>query len=330
MSMNHGDYDQMRLISKVLTMYYIQEQNQSAIAQALGLSTAKVNRLLKQAREQGLVEITIRTPFQNLFEIEKQLQTAYGLPEAVITPQLTEDPEAALQTVGRAASAFLLQHLRDGDTICISGGKTMNAIVQAIEPRRRYDVQVVPATGARQGKHYTDVNYLAATLAEKLGGEAYRIHAPVFVDSAAERDALLSMRHIAEILEIARSAQIALVGVGSVIPRSSSYFDLMTSMALSEAQWSQLVGSKDACGEIFAYLYNQQGQLCIPQFNERVIGLQPEDLRAIPLVVGIAAGEEKVLPVHGALRGQYLKTLITDEATAQRVLEIASEEAQTD
>lgn len=323
MFLNHGDYEQNRLISRVLTLYYIEGQNQSDIAKALGLSTAKVNRLLKQAREQGLVEITIRTPFQHLFEQEQQLQETYNLPEAVIIPQLADEPDAVLQTVGRAAADYLLQHLRDGDTICISGGKTMNAIVQSIEPRRKYNVRVVPATGARQGRHYTDVNYLAAQLAERLGGEAYQIHAPVFVDKAEDRDLLLGMRQISEILDLARNAQIALIGIGSVIPGASSYFDLMTSMAMSEADWNQMIEAEDACGEIFAYLYNRQGQLCMPDFNRRVVGLALDDLKNIPLVIGVAATPEKVLPIHGALQGEHLKILITDESTASGVLELA-------
>ncbi len=322
--LSNNDYESMRLISKVLMLYYLEEENQSDIAKKLGLSTAKVNRLLKQAREQGLVEITIRTPFQHLFELEKRLQDRCGIPEAVIIPSFAQDSAMALQAVGRAAADYLLQHLRSGDTICVSGGKTMNAIVHAIEPRRKYDVRVVPATGARQGKHYTDVNYLAAQLAERLGGEAYKIHAPVFVDSVEERDLLLGMRHITEVLDLARNAQIALVGIGSVIPRSSSYFDLMASMALNEAEWQRLLRDEDACGEIFAYLYNRRGQLCMPQFNERVVGLALDDLQAIPLVIGVAATPEKVLPISGALSGQYLKTLITDEATAEGVLELAS------
>ncbi len=322
--MNSGDYESMRLISKVLTLYYIEEQNQADIARTLGLSTAKVNRLLKQARDQGLVEVTIHTPFQHLFEIEKQLQASFKIPEAVIIPQLTDEPDAVLQIVGRAAADYLLQRVRDGDTICISGGKTMNAIVQALEPRRKYDVRVVPATGARQGKHYTDVNYLAAQLAERLGGEAYKIHAPVFVDKVEERDLLLGMRHISEVLDIARQAQIALVGIGSVIPNTSSYFDLMSSMAMSEIEWKKLIEQEDACGEIFAYLYNQQGELCMPEFNQRVVGLSLSDLQNIPVVIGVAAATEKVLPIYGALKGAYLKTLITDEATAAGVQELAS------
>jgi DNA-binding transcriptional regulator LsrR (DeoR family) len=314
-----SDYDSARLISRVLSLYYAEEKNQKEVAEILGLSVAKVNRLLKQAREQGWVEISIHAPFQNLFDLERRLQTACGIPEAVIVPELTQDPEAMLQTVGRAAAEYLLQRLRDGDTICISGGKALHAIVQAIETRRRYDVRVVPATGGVQGRHYTDVNYLAAQLADRLGGMAYQLHAPVFVDTPQERDTLLSMRQISEVLDVARQAQIALVGVGSVIPSSPSYFDLTS---LGEADRRKIVEDEQGAGEILACLFNASGHPCAIDYNQRVVGLCLRDLRAVPLVIGVAATEQKTLPILGALRGKYLKTIIMDEAAALGVLEL--------
>ena len=36
--------------------------------------------------------------------------------------------------------------------------------------------------------------------------------------------------------------------------------------------------------------------------------------------IGVAAGTQKVAPIQGALRGGYLKTLVTDEPTADSLL----------
>ena len=68
-------YESVRLLNTILTLYYVEEKTQTDIAQRLGLSTAKVNRLLQQAREQGYVNISIRTPFQHLFELEARLKS---------------------------------------------------------------------------------------------------------------------------------------------------------------------------------------------------------------------------------------------------------------
>ena len=310
-------YDHARLISRVLTLYYQQGLNQKEIAESLGMSIAKVNRLLKLARQQGWVEITIRTPFQNLFDLEHQLQVISGVPEAVVIPRLTDDPEGTLQAVGRAAANYLVQHLRDGDTICISGGKALFAISQALEPRRRYDVRVVPATGGVQGRHYTDVNHLATQIAERLGGKAYQLHAPIFVDTPEERAALMAVRQIREVLDMARQAQIALVGVGSVASQSASYFDLAQ---LNEDEKKQFINQGCGAGEILAWVYGNDGEPCAAGYNQRVIGLTLEELRSIPLTIGVAATAEKIVPIYGALRGKYLKTIITDETAALGVL----------
>lgn len=310
-----------RLIHRILTMYYIEEVNQAGIARQLNLSTAKVNRLIRQAKEQGLVEFKVKMPSQQLLELEAQLCAIAQLHEAFVVPTISNNKEAIVQSIGAAGAKFFLQHLRDGDTVCISGGKTINAIVQQIEPRRTYDVKVVPATGARQGRYYTDVNNLAAQLAEKLGGQAFQIHAPVLVDKLEERDALVSMRQISDILQMARDSKIALISVGSIIPNGSSYFDLMPH-ELFDDNWHEFFQESGAIGEILANVYDVYGNLCVDQLNTRVVGLTLDELYNIPLSIAVAAAEEKVLPIYGALRGNLIKSLVTDEQTANGVINL--------
>jgi DNA-binding transcriptional regulator LsrR (DeoR family) len=321
------DYDQVRFINQILTLHYVQEHSQTEIAGLMGLSVTKVNRLLKQAREQGMVEISIRTPFQSLFTLENQMQKICGVPEAVVVPSWSNSPEAPLQAVGRAAAHYLLEHLRDGDVICISGGKSLTALVQTIqtiEVPRQYNVQVVPATGGVQGSHYTDVNYLAAQLADRLGGKAYQLHAPVLVDTPEEREVVLSLRQVREILDMARQAQIALVGIGSVLPETSSYFEMPY---LNEIDRKKIVEENCGNAEILAHIINDSGQMCAPQYSQRVVGISPDELRAIPLCIGVAGGQSKGLPIYSALHGQYIKTLITDEPAAQRVLDLYTQDS---
>ncbi len=322
MPVDPEDYSQMRLINKILTLLYVEEHSQTEIAGLLGLSVPKVNRLLKQARENGWVEIAIRMPYQFQFSLENELQKASSLTEAVVVPSLTNSAGTALQSIGRVAANYLLSHVQDGDIICISGGKAITALVQAIqsvEVNRQYNIHVVPATGGVQGSHYTDVNYLAAQLANRLGGKAYQLYAPVLVDSLEERELVLSLRQVREVLEMARQARIALVGIGSVLPETSSYFEMPY---LNEIDLRKIIEENQGSGEILAHIIDTNGQMCSPQYSQRVIGISPTELRSIPLTVGIAGGQQKSLPIFSALRGHYLKTLITDEVAARSVLEI--------
>ena len=313
-----NNIDTARLVNTVLSLYYVDEMTQAEIANRLGLSTPKVNRILVQARRQGLVEINIRTPFQHLFNLENRLQAVFGLKEAVVIPPVGDGGSSILHALGRATAALLLEHVRDGDVIGVSAGVAVLSTVQAIETDRRYDVKVVPILGAMQGQVTSDVNFLASQLADKLGGTAFQLHAPAFVDTREHRDILMQMRPICDILDIARQANIALVGMG--VLADVSRFVQFTALTPDDIQ--MIVEADGGVGDIAARIYNAKGQPCAPEYSERVIGLTLAQIREIPMTIGVAAGAIKALPIYGALRGGYLRTLVTDEIAAKGVLEL--------
>ena len=310
------------LISRVLNLYYVDELTQAEVGRRLGLSTAKVNRLLQQARQQGMVEITIHTPLQHVLELEYRLKAIFDIQEVVVIPRIAKDVTAHVHTLGRAGAGYLLDHLRDGDIIAMGGGTGVHSVVQALESPRAYDVKVAPLLGGVQGRATTDVNYLVAQLAERLGGKAYRLHAPAFVDTGEQRDMLQSVGPIKEILDIARQANIALLGVGTVEPDESRFVEFT---ALSVEDMKRIAGTYGGVGEIGAHVYDTEGKHCAEEYAERVVGLSLQELKRIPFVIGVAATAAKALPLYGALRGGYLHTLITDEAAAQGVLQLAEQ-----
>ena len=123
-------YETIRLTNTILTLYYVEGLTQTEIAKRLGFSTAKVNRLLLQAREQGYVSITIRTPFQQLFDLEDRLKAVFGLQDAIVIPAVAESGSSPLNALGTLAANYLLAHLHDGDVLAITPGTTVQAVVQ--------------------------------------------------------------------------------------------------------------------------------------------------------------------------------------------------------
>jgi DNA-binding transcriptional regulator LsrR (DeoR family) len=315
-------YESVRLANTVLTLYYVDGLTQTEIAQRLNFSTAKVNRLLLQAREQGYVTVTIRTPFQQLFELEDRLKAVFGLQEAIVIPAVAESGTSPLNALGAAAADFLLARLRDGDILAITPGTTIQAVAQALEVTRPYQIQIVPVLGAIQGPIESDMNYLANRMAEKVGGKSYQLHAPAYVETRQHCEVMLSMAPVKEILDIARQATIALLGVGTVDPETSRFVQFT---ALSAEDMRRIAYDCGGVGEISAHVYDIDGQACATEYMERVIGLTLAELRQIPFRIGVAASASKALPIYGALRGGYLHALITDEAAARGVLEIFDE-----
>lgn len=310
------DFEAIRQIYTVLVLHFMDGLTQQAIASQLNLSTSKVNRLIAQGRKLGMVRIDIESPFQRLVELEQQLIDLAGLVSTVVTPTVPGSAESTLQQVGRAAANQLLETLRDGDVIAITGGKAVSAVVDNLQPERAFDVTVVPLTGGVQGKFYTDVNHLATQLADRLGGKTMLVHAPLFAESQEQRDMLMHMASIREVFDLARSASVALVGIGSIRTPGSSYYDLHPISAADR----ELLFSQGVSGEMMAHLIHADGSVADFPLNSRLVALHPTELVRCPRVIGVAAGTEKVLPIRATLNGRFLKSLVVDEVTAAAVL----------
>jgi DNA-binding transcriptional regulator LsrR (DeoR family) len=256
-------------------------------------------------------------------ELEKQLIATGLVKAAIVSPTVSENDNTRLSQVGLAAAAHLTETLRDGDVLGISGGKAVAAVVDAITVERPIDVQVVPLTGGVQGKYHTDVNHLASRLAERLGGQSLQLHAPLFAERAEQRDMLMQMGAVKEVLDLGRRATTCLVGVGSITTPGSSYFDLHPLSAPDRAMLPGL----GVMAELLGHLVHDRGQVARFALNQRLVALRPDELRNCDRVIAVAAGEDKVGPLRSVLRGGYISTLVTDEETAKDVLEIKGEPA---
>lgn len=309
-------FETARQILNVLTMHYSEAMRQSEIASKLGLSTATVNRMIKQGKDLGMVQITLTSPYQRLSDIEAELIARWSIERALVTPAVTQNVESKLQQVARVGGAMLRDVLKDGDTIAISGGKAVSALVEALEVETPLNVNVVPLTGCAPNFHYTDVNHVATRLAEKLGGTASLIHAPLFAETAKEREMITDMKAVNEVFEKARNADVAIVGIGSLFDANSTYYEITPK---GEKDRNGPTNS-DAIAEYLGHLINAQGQLSDVELNKRLVAVDPQDSMKIPNVIGIASGNEKAEPITAVLNGGFLNTLVTDEDTAQLVL----------
>lgn len=318
-SNSRDDIAAARQMHQALVMHFVEGQTQAEIANVLGISHASVNRLIKRGRALGLVEIKIRSPIEHLVGIEAQLVAIGGIERALVAPAVSDNPQTTLQGVGTVAANLVLDTIKDGDRLCVTGGKGLSALVAGMKPSRRYDIEVVPATGLVQGKHYTDVNHIATTLADKLGGRAFQMHAPLFADSPEEREMVMGMRSVADVFRRARESNLAIVGIGSILTDESSYYDLHP----SSTEDRKAIERSGATGELLAHLIDRDGQLADYGPNQSLVSLTLEEFASIPRTIGVASGLGKAAPILAAMRGNHIDTLVTDEATALSVIALA-------
>jgi DNA-binding transcriptional regulator LsrR (DeoR family) len=298
-------------------MYYQDDLSQQEIAQHLSLSRQKVSRLLKEARGQGIVHIRLSDPFAADPVLTEQLQRAFGLRQVVVTPGEGLTAGALRQRLGVAAAEYLSQALPDEALVGIGWGRTLHAVVSALEPARQANIHVIPLIGGiGQLSPSFQVNDLARRLAEAYGGSWRALYAPAFTDDLTAWQALMRLEEVQEVGQLWTQLSMALVGIGQfeVQHLAAMFFaDRLSQQALAEFAAAGAAG--DICGRFF----DASGQPI--DAGSGVLGIHLEQLRSLPNVVAVAGGVEKSAAVLGALRGGYVHSLVTDSITARAVLD---------
>lgn len=309
-----ADYD-IELMIKVSELYYLDDVPQREIAQKLNLSRPKVSRLLKAAKEHGLIDIKIKYPEPIRSELEKTFEEKFGLKEAVIVSNVNEDNGRAFAQVVTAASKYIRRIVKNGDSIGVAWGRTLRAVADIMGINDRKNVKVIQIIGSL-GQSSESANEIVRKMAESFGGSSYILPAPAIVDSPDIKEAIVKDNTIQKILKMASSVDIALVGIGNV-GENSSFFN---TGYLKEKDLESLREER-AVGDICAHFFDIEGHLCAG-INKRVITIDAEDLKKVSRVVGVATGKEKVESILGALRSGMLDVIITDENTAKAVIDI--------
>ncbi len=305
------------LLTRVASLYYEHDYSQQQIAEMVGSSRSNISRLLKEAKQKGLVEIRIHKRIMTDSALEREFQERFGLQRAMIVDLKEAEYDTRLEAAGQLAAWYLEETLRPKNVLAISWGTGVSAAVNALSsnPALRTDVvQMIGSVGSIASA--IDGPELARLLASKLGGQYYYLHAPLFVDNQQVRDIFLEQPTISETLERARKAQIALVGIGTTESGASSF---LRAGHLTESQLAEL-RQQGAVGETSGKHFNIEGSAGF-DLNHRVIALSLADVKKIPHVVAVACGLPKSRSILGALRGGYVKVLATDSLTAQAVLD---------
>ena len=107
-------------------MYYLYDMSQKEIADRLNVSRPWVSRLLKRARETGLVRIEISSPLVGSPGIEQRIREKYRIRNITVIRPLAENDYTNISV---AAASWLAAHIQKEDTIGVSWGKIGRAHV---------------------------------------------------------------------------------------------------------------------------------------------------------------------------------------------------------
>lgn len=308
-------------------MHYKQGMSQQEIGKKLNVSRTTISRTLAQAKREGYVQIKINYPEGSAINLEEQLEKKFQLKEAVIAS--AQDDKERKEEIAFYASDYLLRTLKNHMTVALTRGVTLQTMVEYLgkDVRLKFlktdDVNVVPlmaatniSISAEKSYRMAYSNYLIEEVARIINGNSYQMLAPQYVTSPEAKEVFLKEESIKEVFDLAKKADIAVAGIGTLDHNSA----LINAELIPMEEFERLQ-KKGGTGEILSHVVNKDGNLIEDEFEQHLISLDLEDLKKIPIRVGVAYGMDKKDAILGVLRGGYINVLITDEDVAKYLIE---------
>ena len=296
-------------------LYYGSGFSQAEVAARLGLSRPTVSKLLGHALERGFVTITIHDPRERSDELVAQLTARFKLADARVVT--TPAGGTLLTDLGSAGATLLEELVHDGMTVGLSWGTTMCSVSEHLRQLPLQGVRVVQLKGGHSHSERStrDMETMRA-FARAFNATTELLPLPVIFDSAEAKDWVTRDRHIAGILELGRSVDLAVFTAGAIAPESLA----LNLGYLSAAETQEIMDH--AVGDVCSRFFTRTGTIAAPDVDARTVGITLADLKGRPTRVLVAGGAEKAQAIRVALEMGLATHLVIDQQTAQRVLDL--------
>jgi lsr operon transcriptional repressor len=299
------------MLVKVAWYYYKENLTQNEIAELLDLSRTKVVRLLERARVEGIVQFQIKSKTGNCLSMEEEFKKVFKLRNVFIVPTPNQK-EKLVDSLSKGAAQYLQNILQPHDLIGLGWGRAVSKMIDYLFLDSGSKISVVTLTGG--------VNYYLQNRRSQDGGmerfqEIHIIPAPFLASSEEMANKFLTEPAINEILELGKLSKYIIVGIGGIYPDATIIQE--EKMTVNELAF---IKQQQAVGDILGQFYDIHGNVLDLPHHKRLIGAKLSILKALNNVIAVAGGEKKVEAIYGAIKGQYIQTLITDESTAVALL----------
>lgn len=319
-----SDENTNQLMAQAAWLYYNGGFNQEETAKRLGLTRARVNKLLSQARDSGLVSISINERDIGLLVEEDAIRQAFGLDFCIATPPLglTDQAGDAMEAitfnmVGAAAAQVLRDQLTvKPDAIIGTGwGRTLERVSRNLSGIQAPNAKFVSLMGSLASNSSFNPFEVVHAMAKATGSEGYFLPAPFIADGAEDRDVFLAQRGISGIMQLANEADLALVSVGELTEAS-----LLRQQNMISAEDLLSLRAAGAVADTNGIFFACDGLPVPHQLNDRVIAVDLDRLSTMKTVL-LSAGLRKVPATKALLRSGAVKALIIDGDSARVLCE---------
>lgn len=306
------------LAVRAAELYYQEDKTQDQIGSLLGITRWKVGRLLAEAKERGIIRIEIVHPQARRLGMEHELIDAFGLESCVVVPNA--DPEVIPERVARAAADYLVAMRPRTHRLGVSWGKTLHRVAQMLPEGWATSLSVVQVNGGVSHSAQPGLASATATMiAHKAGGSVTLLPTPAIVEREETKSVLERDKGVAAVLEHAANSDTFLFSAGPATDVSihvqSGYIDQADIARL------QKLG---AVGDVWGRYITAEGTIADEALDRRTLGLSLDVLQGAPRSIAVVHGADKCDIALAIAKNGLATVMITDEATAQYLLNAIS------
>jgi DNA-binding transcriptional regulator LsrR (DeoR family) len=150
------------------------------------------------------------------------------------------------------------------------------------------------------------------------GGPFFPIYAPLVLPDRATAETLRRQPGIRDAFDHFDRITTAVVGIGAWQPAESTVYDVL------EPAERRAAGELGIAAEVAGTLFDADGRTPTTGLTHHVLAMDADRLRGVPEVIALAAGCAKAGAIDAVLRSGLVTTLVTDGATACRLLELTT------
>lgn len=304
-------------VAEIARRYYVADESKVAIAADVGLSRFQVARMLRHAREAGIIRIEIGSSLGGVDEhLSTALQDALGVRRAVVMGSTSQQaPGTIIRHLGRILAELLSDEISRGDTVGLGWSRVCDAMIDQLTELPRCTVVQLAGHLPRPGDTSGSVEAVRKA-AEISGGDCYPIYAPMIVQDRATADALRRQPEIAEAFARVGELDRAIVSVGAWGSSRSRVY------ATVGADLQAAGMDRGVCGEISGRLFDHRGQPVDDLIGDRMLSISLEQLSEVPQVIATAWGPDQAMAVQVAATSGWIDCVVVDETLARELLTV--------
>ncbi len=307
--------DEDSLAMRAAWLHYGGGLSQTEVAKRLSIPKVKAHRLIVRASQEGAVKVSFDGEIAECVSLEMAISEAHNLSYCEVVPDLDE-PGLPVRALGIAGATYLSREIANpaNKVVGIGNGRTLSACIRAMSTCSLKDTQFVSLMGGLTRNFAANPHDVMHRLAERTEAEAYFMPVPFFANSSEDREILLAQRGVPDVMSMAKSADLKIVGIGAAGPDAQ----MVQAGVISAKNMNDIRGA-GGVGELVGHFFNSEGQPIKTAVSDRVLSVDLDGLRN-GRVIAISGGAEKVSAIEAILKSRFLDGLITDESTAKALL----------